>query len=133
MSVRAPDDLASKRSILVVDDYEPMRSAIYGVLSPRYRVTLAVDGVDGVDKSRDLPAPDLIIADVVMPRLDGIAMVRRIRESDAMRQVRVILISGQMSVQSVLAGLAVVPFGYLAKPINPVTFLKKVRSALGEL
>ncbi len=117
----------------MVDDYEPMRSAIYGVLSPRYRVILAVDGVDGVDKSKDRPAPDLIIADIFMPRLDGIAMVHRIREDDRMRQVRVIFMSGQMSVQSILAGLAVVPFGYLSKPINPALFLKKVRSALGEM
>ena len=74
-------------------------------------MTLAVDGLDGFDKSKDQPLPDLIIADIVMPRLDGIEMVRRIRERDAVQVVPVIFISGQMSVGSILAGLPRCPSG----------------------
>lgn len=133
MEVHAANHASSKRTILVVDDDEPMRLAFYGVLSPHYQVTLAVDGLDGVDKSKDQPLPDLIIADIVMPRLDGIEMVRRIRERDAVRVVPVIFVSGQMSVGSILAGLSLLPFGYLSKPPNAAVLVKKVRRALGEL
>jgi CheY-like chemotaxis protein len=132
MKVRASNHAFSKRSILVVDDDEPMRLAIYDLLSPNYHVTLAVDGLDGFDKSKDQPLPDLIIADIVMPRLDGIEMVRRIRERDAVQVVPVIFISGQMSVGSILAGLPLLPFGYLAKPTDPAVLVNKVKRALGE-
>jgi two-component system chemotaxis response regulator CheY len=123
---------STKRSILLVDDDEPMRLAMCAVLSPRYRVTLAVDGLDGLDKASANPRPDLIVADIIMPRLDGISMVRRIRERDAMRRVPVIFLSGQMSVGHILAGLSVVPFGYLSKPIDPEALVRKVKSAFGD-
>ena len=132
MDVGALSNPSLKRSILVVDDDEPMRSAMFGLLSPKYRVTLAVDGLDGCDKSRVQPPPNLIIADIVMPRLDGIEMIRRIRQQDGMQAVPVIFVSGQMSVGSILAGLPLLPFGYLSKPTDPVVLVKRVRHALGE-
>jgi two-component system chemotaxis response regulator CheY len=132
MQLSAPDYALRKRSILLVDDDEPLRSVMHAVLSSRYRVTLAVDGLDGLEKANADPRPDLIVADIIMPRLDGISMVRRIRENEAMRRVPVIFLSGQMSVGHILAGLSVVPFGYLSKPMDPEALVRKVKSAFGD-
>src|SRR5271155_11260 len=85
-----------RKSILVVDDDEEMRAAIYVALSPKYRVILAVDGIDGYEKAKEQPPPDLIIADIAMPRLDGLAMARRIRETDALRNVPIVFMAGRM-------------------------------------
>jgi CheY-like chemotaxis protein len=121
---------ASRKAILVVDDDQAMRDVISILLSPEYRVILAVDGVDGYLRANEEPKPDLIIADVSMPNLDGIAMVRRIRENDALRRVPVIFVTGQMSPENFVAGLSVDSFAYLAKPIELDVLERKVKSAL---
>jgi two-component system chemotaxis response regulator CheY len=118
------------KCILVVDDDEDLRDAIGIVLSPSYFVRFAVDGMDGYTKAHDQPLPDLIIADVSMPGIDGITMVRRIRESDELRRVPVIFFTGQMSPESVIAGLSVGPFAYLPKTSAPGVLEKKVKRAL---
>jgi CheY-like chemotaxis protein len=94
-------------------------------------VTLAIDGIDGYEKANEQPLPDLIIADVSMPELDGIAMVRRIRENDALRRVPVIFLTGQMSPANVIAGLSVGTFAYLPKPTDSAVLEGKVKRALG--
>jgi DNA-binding response OmpR family regulator len=118
------------KCILVVDDDEDLRDTIAMVLSPNYRVRLAVDGVDGYTKAHDEPRPDLIIADVSMPGLDGITMVRRIRESDELRRVPVIFFTGQISPESVIAGLSVGTFAYLSKTCAAGVLENKVKRAL---
>jgi len=132
MSVPPPSQ-PQRKCILFVDDDEGMRTAIFGLFSPKYSVTLAIDGVDGCLKANAEPPPDLIIADVAMPRLDGIAMAHRIRENQALRQVPIIFLTGQMSPASLIAGLSIgAPFAYLAKSTDPHLLETKVRQALGE-
>jgi two-component system sensor histidine kinase ChiS len=129
MNHPSPSNAPPRKSILVVDDDPGTREAIYTLLSPNYRVTLAIDGVDGYVKANEQP-PDLIIADVFMPELDGIAMVRRIRESGALRHVPVIFLSAQMSPANVIAGLSVGAFAYLQKPTGLEMLENKVKRAL---
>jgi DNA-binding response OmpR family regulator len=119
-----------RKCILVVDDDEDLRDAIGMLLSPSYFVRFAVDGMDGYTKAHDDPRPDLIIADVSMPGLDGITMVRCIRESDELRRVPVIFFTGQMSPESVIAGLSVGTFAYLSKTSAPGVLENKVKRAL---
>jgi CheY-like chemotaxis protein len=130
MILRSQVYAASRKSILVVDDDESMREVISVLLSTEYRVVQAVDGVDGFLRANEVPAPDLIIADVSMPFLDGVAMVRRIRENEALRRVPVIFVTGQASSESFIAGLSVDSFAYLSKPIQLDVLEKKVKSAL---
>src|ERR1700722_4013962 len=115
MNLQSPIPGSPRNYILVVDDDEDLRDAMSMVLSPSYRVRVAVDGMDGYTKARDQPHPDLIIADVSMPGLDGISMVRRIRESEALVGVPVIFFTGQMLPESVIASLSVGTFAYLSK------------------
>jgi DNA-binding response OmpR family regulator len=130
MSLPPPSNESARKSILVVDDDEAMREAIYIVLSHNHRVTLAIDGVDGYAKANEQPPPDLIITDVSMPQLDGMAMVRRIRDNDALRRVPVIFLTGQASPANVIAGLAMGAFAYLQKPIDLDVLESKVKRAL---
>ena len=116
--------------ILVVDDDEDLHDAIGMVLSPSYCVRFAVDGMDGYTKAHDQPRPDLIISDVSMPCLDGITMIRRIRESDELRSVPVIFFTGLMSPESAFAGLSVGTFAYLSKTSAPGVLENKVKRAL---
>ena len=124
------DGATRRKSILFVDDDEAMRAVIEVILSVNYCVTLAIDGVDGYMKANEQPKPDLIITDVSMPKLDGIAMVRRIRENSVLHRVPVIFLTGQTSPASVIAGLSVGSFAYLSKPTTSEVLERKVKSAL---
>jgi DNA-binding response OmpR family regulator len=130
MTVPSSAQAALRKSILFVDDDEGMRDAIFALFSSEYLVILAVDGVDGYLRANEDPRPDLIIADVSMPYLDGFAMIGRIREHDALRRVPVIFLTAQMSSASLVAGLSADSFAYLAKPVELDVLAKKVKSAL---
>jgi DNA-binding response OmpR family regulator len=130
MNLRPPVPGSPRRCILVVDDNEDLRDAMAMLLSPSYRVRVAVDGMDGYTKAHAQPHPDLIIADISMPGLDGISMVRRIRESDALLRVPVIFFTGRTSPESVVAGLSVGTFAYLSKTCAAGVLEDKVRRAL---
>ena len=121
---------SAPKCILVVDDDEDARDAIAAMLAPTYQVRFAVDGMDGYAQAHEEPPPDLIIADVSMPGVDGITMVRRIRESDELRRVPVIFFTGQMSPESVIAGLSVGTFAYLSKTCASGVLENKVKRAL---
>jgi CheY-like chemotaxis protein len=69
-----------KKRLLVVDDDDDYRDILAHFLAVRYEVATAQDGIDGLEQASRLP-PDLIINDVAMPRLGGIAMVHHLRAS----------------------------------------------------
>lgn len=85
--------------ILAVDDSAPIREMIVSVLSPRgYRVLTARDGLEALEKLRQVKEPYIILLDVVMPGLDGPTVVREINQDEALRDAghRVILMSSQL-------------------------------------
>ena len=122
--------MPQRRSILVVDDDDEVRDAICSLLSLQYDVSTAVDGIDGYEKAVAQAPPDLIISDVSMPRLDGIAMIRRIREHSAFRRVRVIFLTGQVSAPNMMDALCASPFAYLPRTTDPGILEEKVKRAL---
>jgi two-component system chemotaxis response regulator CheY len=130
MSLPSQAGRTPRKVILFVDDDEDMRTAIYDMLSPGYRVTLAIDGVDGYMKANVQPQPDLIIADVDMPQLDGISMVRRIRQNEALRRVPIIFLTGRMSPAALIEGMSVGPVAYLSKCGEPEALEKEVQRSL---
>jgi DNA-binding response OmpR family regulator len=130
MNLQSPIPQTVAKCILVVDDDEDLRDTLAAVLSPNYCVRVAFDGMDGYTKAQDEPRPDLIIADVTMPGLDGITMVRRIREIDGLGRVPVIFFTGQMSTENVIAGLSVGTFAYLSKTCAAGLLEEKVKRAL---
>jgi DNA-binding response OmpR family regulator len=130
MNLESPIPQPLRKCILVVDDDGDLRDAIAMVLSPSYCVRCAVNGVDGYTKAHDQPRPDLIIADVSMPELDGITMVRRIRESDELRRVPVLFFTGLTSPERDIAGLSAGTFSYVSKTAAPGVFENKVRRAV---
>jgi CheY-like chemotaxis protein len=130
MSLEPPTQPSRKR-ILFVDDDEGMRAAIYGLLSPRYQVILAVDGTDGFSRANEQPRPDLIISDIAMPRLDGIAMANQIRENETLRAIPIIFLTGQVAALRLLAGAHLgSPYSHVAKSADPLVLETKVRRAL---
>jgi sigma-B regulation protein RsbU (phosphoserine phosphatase) len=119
-----------RHRILVVDDEEDTRMALVGWFAHDYDVMAAADGIEGLELATQPPPPDLVLVDVWMPRLDGISMVKQMKQIDALRHVPVIFLTGQMSTASMLAGIAAGARAYLPKPIDVDLLDRKVKSAL---
>jgi CheY-like chemotaxis protein len=91
--------------------------------------TAAVDGVDALEKLA-AEAPDLIILDVMMPRLDGLETLHRVREDPATATLPVVLLSAKTQISDRLAGFEHGADDYVAKPFDPSEVVARVRSLL---
>lgn len=117
------------KKVLVVEDHHDTSFLLCRLLKMEgYEVEHAIDGMVGYNAAESAP-PDLIVTDIQMPRMDGIEMIRRIRESNACRQVPIIVMSayGQRRINDALAAGA---DGVVEKPIDLDSFLQTIKSKL---
>jgi signal transduction histidine kinase len=124
----APDQPRRPR-ILWADDNADMREYVRLLLAPRYDVECVGDGVDALEAVRR-QLPDLVLADIMMPRLDGLALLRALRESEATRTLPVILLSARAGEEAAIEGLEAGADHYLVKPFSARELLTRVTSHL---
>jgi signal transduction histidine kinase len=110
----APPDA---QKVLVVDDNPDLRTFIAGNLAADYRVEMAKDGMEGLELARRW-VPDLIVSDIMMPRMDGYEFTREIRKDPSLSQTPVILATSKSGGENVVEGLEVGANDYLAKPFE---------------
>jgi DNA-binding response OmpR family regulator len=121
-----------RKKILLVDDSSTVLLMERMILSKdHYDVVTAKDGVEGVEKAV-AEKPDLILMDVVMPRMDGFQACRQLREHDETKEIPVIMVTTRGELGSVESGYAAGCSEYVTKPINGLELLAKVRSCLGQ-
>lgn len=119
------------KTVLTVDDSATIRSVVGVVLqSAGYAVTSAVDGEDGLARARAQRA-DLVITDINMPRMDGIALVRALRAEPAYRKVPILILTTESSAEMRARGRAAGATGWLVKPFETARLLEVVRRVLG--
>jgi len=115
-------------TILVVDDEAGIRSSVRGVLADEgYRVLEAEDG-RGALRLIESERPRLVILDIWMPEMDGIELLRRIRESDPATQV--IVISGHGNIETAVTATKLGAFDFIEKPFSLDGLLQVVDRAL---
>lgn len=121
----------TRKKILIVDDSSTVLLMEKMILSSGpYDVVSARDGQEGLEKARS-ELPDLILMDVIMPRMDGFEACRRIREEESTRAIPVIMVSTRGEMQSLETGYEAGCSDYVTKPINGLELISKVRSHLG--
>ncbi len=116
-----------KPRILVVDDEQSIRNLVTAYLpKEEYEVFTAADGKTGLQAARE-HKPDLIILDIMLPQMDGIEMLTRLRrESDAY----VILLTARSDETDKIVGLSVGADDYVTKPFSPRELAARVQAAL---
>ena len=117
----------SQETILVVDDDKEIVGAIAAALEKEgWRVLRAYDGMEALDKATD-PELRLILMDVMMPRLDGLSAVLRIRER---RNLPIIVLSAKSEESDKVLGLSMGADDYVTKPFSMQELVARVRSQL---
>ena len=116
--------------ILAVDDTpENLEILRMRLEAQGYEVAEAGDGEDGLAKAREL-RPDLILLDVMMPKIDGIEVVRQLKADPDLRSIPVILVTAKADTKDVVQGLDAGGDDYLTKPFEHSALLARVRSML---
>ncbi|MCY1047298.1 ATP-binding protein [Corallococcus sp. bb12-1] len=115
--------------ILFVDDNADMRAYVRSLLSDRFELTLAANGLEALEACRDR-VPDLVLSDVMMPGLDGFGLLRRLREDARTRYVPIILLSARAGEEATVEGLRMGATDYLVKPFSSRELLARVEGNL---
>lgn len=103
--------------VLLVEDNDELRAFIKGQLSEYYTVETAKDGEEGWQKAIHL-SPDLIVSDIMMPKMDGLQMLDKIKNDVNTSHIPVVLLSAKYSIESQIEGLRYGADYYITKPFN---------------
>lgn len=129
-SLTAQDVESTERpTILVVEDNADLRSFIRMGLAESYTTLEAPDGEAGLKLARET-VPDLIITDVMMPKMDGTMLCKRLKSELATSHIPVIMLTARSSEESRITGLEAGADDYLTKPFNARELLLRVRNML---
>ncbi len=118
--------------ILVVDDSPNIRRLVVNALEGAgYEVTSFENGFE-VIKNIESVGPDLIIADIMMPKLDGLKMLMALKNRKETKEIPVVFLTAKSDVKSVAEGINLGAKSYLTKPIVLEELIDKVRSILSD-
>lgn len=112
-----PDDDTDAIRILVAEDTPEVADYIRHQLNPQYRFFFASNGEEALQKANEL-VPDLVITDIMMPKMDGVELCRRIRCSELLCHIPVIMVTAKVTHEDRMRGLAAGADAYLEKPFH---------------
>ena len=115
--------------VLVVDDNKDVREYVGSILGQHYQIATAQDGQDGLDQAA-LLEPDLIISDVMMPKMDGNALCRALKSNEQLKHIPLILLTARATHELRIESLEGGADDYMAKPFNARELLARVRNLL---
>ena len=113
----------------MVEDNADLRAFVRGHLADLYRVVEAADGAAGLAAARE-HGPDLVLSDVMMPEMDGVALTRALKADARLSDVPILLLTARADEESVLAGLDAGADDYLSKPFSPAELRARVDNAV---
>ncbi len=120
--------MAATPHVLIVDDERPVREALKRALGLEgYSVSLASDGLDALDRMVDV-TPDVVVLDIMMPRMDGLALTKALREAGDTTPI--LMLTARDAVQDRVEGLDVGADDYLVKPFALEELLARLRALI---
>jgi signal transduction histidine kinase/DNA-binding response OmpR family regulator len=121
-------DGASRR-VLVVDDNADVRRYLRQVLTPAYEILTAADGREGVRVAREA-LPDVILADVMMPEMNGMDMTRRLKSDPETAAIPVIMVTARSATEDEVAGLREGADDFVTKPFDADVLRQRIGGVL---
>jgi PAS domain S-box-containing protein len=127
----APTTASGPRSarVLLADDNADMRDYVRRLLEPHWTVEAVEDGQRALETARAQP-PDLILSDVMMPRLDGFELLRALRADERTKTIPLVLLSARAGEEALIQGLSAGADDYVVKPFSARELVARVRAQL---
>ena len=120
----------SGERILAVDDSATILQMITAILEGAgYEVITAADGAEALEKARG-ESPDLILLDVMLPKLDGYRVCRLLKFDQNYKHIPIVMLTAKAEDASMATGIRTGADQYLTKPVEPETLLEAVRTEL---
>ncbi len=119
---------AARSTVLVVDDTPENLTVLGELLQQRYRVRVANSGRRALQVAASEPRPDLILLDVMMPDMDGYAVINELRANPDTRDIPIIFVTAMDSDEDEERGLALGAVDYITKPIRPAIVLARIHA-----
>ena len=117
-------------TILAVDDEEDLLELVrYNLIREGFDVTTAATGEDALVTIRKNP-PDLILLDLMLPKMDGLTVMRRLTEDAELKKIPVIMLTAKGEEADVITGLELGADDYVTKPFSPRILVARIRSVL---
>ncbi len=120
---------SGKPIIVVAEDNADVADLLCSQLEPFYEVVAARDGVEALKHAGEI-IPDLVITDVMMPNMDGMALARAIRANDLTAHIPIIMVTARVTEQDRIEGIKAGADAYLVKPFNTEELLTRVAKLL---
>ncbi|GAB3920972.1 hybrid sensor histidine kinase/response regulator transcription factor [Larkinella terrae] len=120
---------AAENILLIIDDNADIRAFVRSIFETDYQILEAVDGQDGLEKATTL-LPNLVICDLMMPRLDGFAFCRMLKSQEATSHIPVVMLTAKAEVENRIEGFEQGADDYLTKPFYQSEIRARVRNLL---
>ncbi len=120
-----PDELL----VLIVEDNPDLRQLIKAILEKDFVTVEAADGLSGLDMATEL-IPDLIVSDVMMPKMDGLQLCNELKSQQKTSHIPVVLLTAKASLDNKLEGLSQGADDYLIKPFEKAELLLRIKNLI---
>lgn len=117
-------------TILIVDDVPENLTVLGELLQPYYKVRVANSGARALQVAKSMPKPDLILLDVMMPGMDGYAVLAALRQDALTRDTPVIFVTAMDATDDEVRGLECGAADYITKPVRPAIVIARVQTQL---
>ena len=128
-STNQEESSSNKKTILIVEDNYELQSFLKDLLILKYNIILAENGEEGFYYAKS-NFPDLILSDIMMPKLDGIEMCKKLQSDSLTKHIPVVLLTAKNSTNSKILGLKSGAIEYINKPFNTNELLLKVKNII---
>lgn len=121
--------MEQRHTILIVDDEPDNRELIEHILSSKFNVLAAPDGEEGIRIAR-AQQPDLILLDITMPKMDGIAVCETLRGNEATRHIPIIMLTAATDLDRRVKSFSTGADDFISKPFKPQELLARIQSKI---
>lgn len=133
LEVKDPAEFPQKKdiTILIVEDNDDLRGFLRDILSPQYTVLTAANGREGLEIAES-GQPDFILTDVMMPEMDGLTMVKKIKSQKQLSHIPIIVLSAKTSMADRMEGLRAGIDDYISKPFSATLLRQRIANIIAQ-
>lgn len=122
--------MSDKQTILVVDDEQDLLDLIeYNLQKEGFDVLKAEDGEEGIEMARE-HSPNLVLLDIMMPKMDGLEVVERMRADEQLKHIPIIFLTARGDEKTEVEGLDKGGDDYITKPISTTKLISRIKAVL---